>query len=369
MARISGKPFESDVLHGAGGDGMTDITPVAWSEGRVRLIDQTRLPGELTYLECSSPAEVADAIRTLAVRGAPAIGVAGAYALALCAHCSTAEDPAALLAELAVCATMLRATRPTGRNLFWAIDRMLGVASGRRGSAAELRTALLAEAEAILRDDQQRCRKIGAFGAALVPDGATILTHCNAGALATGGYGTALGVIRAAVAEGKRVSVFVDETRPLLQGARLTAWELLQEGIPTTLIADNMVATVMRQRKVDLVVVGADRIARNGDVANKVGTYTVALVAKEFGVPFYVAAPVSTFDLSLASGDDIPIEERGAEEVTTFAGVRVAPEGVAVYNPAFDVTPHELIAAIICEKGVLRPPFARTLGEAATEVS
>jgi methylthioribose-1-phosphate isomerase len=176
-------------------------------------------------------------------------------------------------------------------------------------------------------------------------------------------------VIRAAVAEGKRVSVFVDETRPLLQGARLTAWELLQEGIPTTLIADNMVATVMRQRKVDLVVVGADRIARNGDVANKVGTYTVALVAKEFGVPFYVAAPVSTFDLSLASGDDIPIEERGAEEVTTFAGVRVAPEGVAVYNPAFDVTPHELIAAIICEKGVLRPPFARTLGEAATEVS
>jgi len=333
------------------------ISPIEWADDRVRLLDQTRLPAAVIWLECTRPEEIAHAIRTMQIRGAPALGIAAGFALALAAVASPDRSAAELLRTLEAAAGDIRATRPTARNLFWALERMLARAQQAGGDPASIRRDVVAEARAIQQEDIQTCRDIGRHGAALVPDPATILTHCNAGALATGGYGTALGVIRAAAEAGKRVQVLVDETRPLLQGARLTAWELAQERILATLITDSMAGYCLQQGKVDIVVVGADRIARNGDAANKIGTYPLAVLAREHGVPFYVAAPLSTADLSLASGAEMPIEERGPEEVRTVLGTPISPPEMPVLNPAFDVTPARLITAIICEAGVLRPPY------------
>jgi len=337
------------------------IPTVAWQDGAVVMIDQRRLPAEETYLTCRTPAEVAKAIKDMVIRGAPAIGVAAALGIALGVRLSRAEG-AALGAEFDAICDRMKATRPTAVNLFWAIGRMRRCfdAVATRGSAG-LRESLLQEALAIEREDLAACQRMGDLGAALLPSGARVLTHCNAGALATAGYGTALGVIRSAARDGKIKQVFADETRPYLQGARLTAWELLREGIPTTLIADNMAGHMMATGQVDAIVVGADRIAANGDVANKIGTYTLAVLAKENGLPFYVAAPVSTFDLATSSGAAIPIEERAPEEVTHHGGRRLAPEGVRVRNPAFDVTPNRFVTAIVCERGVARAPYADSL--------
>ncbi|MCS6801849.1 MAG: S-methyl-5-thioribose-1-phosphate isomerase [Chloroflexota bacterium] len=328
---------------------------VSWRDGRVRLIDQTRLPHEVVWLEFDDDRALGDAIREMRVRGAPAIGAAAAFGLALAARASRATTAAALRADLAAAADRLRATRPTAVNLFWAIDRVLAAAVGETPDA--VRAAVLAEAQRIAEEDIAACRAIGERGAALLPDGATVLTHCNAGALATVDYGTALGIIRAGWEQGKVRRVFVDETRPLLQGARLTAWELAQDGIPLTLITDTMAGYFLRQGAISAVIVGADRVAANGDVANKIGTYTLAVLAKENGVPFYVAAPTSTIDLATPSGDAIPIEQRRPEEVTSFGGCVVAPAGVDVANPAFDVTPYRYVSAIVTEVAVLRPPF------------
>jgi methylthioribose-1-phosphate isomerase len=305
---------------------------------------------------------VAVAIRDMAIRGAPAIGVAAAFGLALAVHHSKADGPVALVAEFEATCAELAATRPTAVNLFWAIDRMRlrFRASATLGGPA-LRQALLDEALAIQTEDVAACRRMGDFGAELLPPDARVLTHCNAGALATGGYGTALGVIRSAARLGKLRNVFADETRPNLQGARLTAWELMQDSIPTTLIADSMAGHMMARGEVNAVVVGADRIAANGDVANKIGTYTVAILAREHGIPFYVAAPVSTFDLATPDGSGIPIEERSPDEITHHGGRRLAPLGVAVRNPAFDVTPHRYVTAIVCERGVARSPYMESL--------
>lgn len=319
----------------------------------VIMIDQRRLPREQVFVTCRTYEEVAEAIRTMVIRGAPAIGVAAAMGVALGVQQSADFET--------VCAT-LAATRPTAVNLFWAIERMkrLHCTLG-DVSHPERARKMIDEARQIRLEDIAMCREIGRHGAALVPDGKTVLTHCNAGALATAGYGTALGVIRAAVEAGKKIDVFADETRPFLQGARLTAWELQQDGIPTTLITDNMAGHFLRSGRIGCVVVGADRIAGNGDVANKIGTYSVAVLAKENGVPFYVAAPTSTFDLTLESGDEIPIEQRPAEEVTHVFGVPVAPENMPVENPAFDITPARYVSAIICEKGVARAPYRESL--------
>jgi methylthioribose-1-phosphate isomerase len=337
------------------------IATVSWAGDAVALLDQRLLPAREEVLRCRSVAEVAEAIRTLAVRGAPAIGVAAAFGLALGVRLAEAQGPA-LDAEVDRLAALLASTRPTAVNLFWALDRMRRRYASERGrSSLEVADALLAEARAIQDEDLAACRRMGELGADLLPDRARVLTHCNAGALATAGYGTALGVIRAAAARGRLAMVFADETRPHLQGARLTAWELMREGIPTTLIADNMAGWMMAQGQVDAVVVGADRIAANGDVANKVGTYTVAVLAREHGLPFYVAAPVSTVDLATPEGRAIPIEERAEDEVTHHGGRRMAPEGVAVRNPAFDVTPARYITAIVCERGVARAPYGESL--------
>jgi methylthioribose-1-phosphate isomerase len=334
---------------------------VAWEDGVVVMIDQRRLPAEQVFLRCRDHDEVAAAIRDMAIRGAPAIGVAAALGLALGAR-TTRSEGAALRAEWSdMCAT-LAATRPTAVNLFWAIERMrrrFEVFAAQGGEL--LRAALLDEALAIQREDLESCRCLGDLGAELLPAEARVLTHCNAGALATAGYGTALGVVRSAARLGRLKAVFADETRPWLQGARLTAWELLEDGIPTTLIADSMAGHLMARGEIDAVVVGADRIAANGDIANKIGTYTLAVLAREHGLPFYAAAPVSTFDLATPTGKDIPIEERPPEEVTHLAGRRIAPEGVTVRNPAFDVTPHRLVTAIVCERGVARAPFTESL--------
>jgi methylthioribose-1-phosphate isomerase len=320
----------------------------------LRLIDQTRLPGEMSFVDCHDVETVWQAIRSLVVRGAPAIGVAAAYGIVLAARDATSVD--ALKQAVNAAADYLATSRPTAVNLFWALDRMRRCCdAGKHGTADGARAHLLAEAVAIHDEDFAMCRAIGAHGAGLLHDGDNVLTHCNAGSLATGGDGTALAVIFAAVAQGKRLHVWVDETRPLWQGARLTAWELMQRGIPATLITDSMAAHVMSLGKVDAVVVGADRIAANGDAANKIGTYSVALAAAAHDIPFYVAAPTSTFDLSLASGAAIPIEQRATDEITAPHGLRIAPEGVAVYNPAFDVTPARLIRGIICERGVISP--------------
>ncbi len=332
------------------------IETILWTDSGVVMIDQTRLPREEVYVTCANHLQVADAIRTMVIRGAPAIGVAAAMGIAL--GMQQAES-ASQFDE--ICET-IRRTRPTAVNLFWAIERMRTVFNSLAGRGLpEIRERLVAEAVQIRLEDIATNECIGKNGAPLIPDNKTVLTHCNAGALATAGYGTALGVIRAAVASGKKIDVFADETRPFLQGARLTIWELQHDNIPATLITDNMAGHFLHSGRIGCVVVGADRIAANGDVANKIGTYSVAVLAKENNVPFYVAAPISTLDLSLASGEQIPIEQRAAAEVTHVHGVPVAPDGTAVANPAFDVTPHRYVTAIITERGVARAPYLDAL--------
>jgi methylthioribose-1-phosphate isomerase len=330
------------------------VETIQWTDDGVVMIDQTRLPREEVYVTCRTYVEVADAIRSMVIRGAPAIGVAAAMGVALGVLRSTGS-----FGE--ICDTLAR-TRPTAVNLFWAIDRMTKLYESLQGRPIEeIRARLVREAQQIRLEDIAINEAIGRNGAGLVPDGKTILTHCNAGALATAGYGTALGVVRAAVAAGKRVDVFADETRPFLQGARLTVWELQQDNIAATLITDNMAGHFLKSGRIGCVVVGADRIAGNGDVANKVGTYSVAVLARENGVPFFVAAPISTLDLTLASGDEIPIEQRAASEVTHVFGVPIAPDATRVENPAFDVTPHRYVTAIITERGVARAPYTESL--------
>jgi len=332
---------------------------IEWTDSGVRMIDQTRLPLEEKYVTCKTYQDVAEAIRSMVIRGAPAIGVAAAMGVALGVQQADGFDLDARFKE--ICST-LAGTRPTAVNLFWAIDRMKHIYAAVRGEPIEqIRIRLIQEARLIREEDIAINRAIGRNGAPLVPDHKTVLTHCNAGALATAGYGTALGVIRAALEAGKHVDVFADETRPFLQGARLTVWELRQDGIPTTLITDNMAGHFLKSGRIGCVVVGADRIAANGDVANKVGTYPLSVLAKENGVPFFVAAPISTLDLTLSSGDQIPIEQRAASEVTHVFGQTVAPVGVAVENPAFDVTPARYVTAIITERGVARPPYEESL--------
>jgi methylthioribose-1-phosphate isomerase len=334
------------------------ISPVRWTDDHLVLLDQRKLPGEVVETTYTRWEDVAEAIRTLAVRGAPAIGVTAAFGLALAARQSGARSFDVLLDDLETASKGLAATRPTAVNLFWALERMKHVVLASRPLPLDtIRARLLAEAETIREEDIRANRAMGDHGAALVPVGARILTHCNAGALATAGYGTALGVVRSAHAQGKVALVWVDETRPVMQGSRLTAWECVQEGIPHRLIADVAAASVMARGEVDLVVTGADRIAANGDTANKIGTYALAVLAGHHRVPFYVAAPFSTVDPSLATGAAIPIEERAATEVRTVAGALTAPADSPVYNPAFDVTPAGLIAAIITERGVFRPPY------------
>ena len=335
---------------------------VWWQDDHVVMIDQRRLPAEEVYVECRTPQEVAEAIRSMVIRGAPAIGVAAAFGVVLGAPTG---NGALSSAELDAIDAVLRAARPTAVNLSWALDRMRRRADA-LPAGADRRAGLLGEALAIEEEDVASCRRIGELGAALLPDGVRLLTHCNAGALATAGYGTALGVVRSAAQAGKLLRVYADETRPYLQGARLTAWELVQDGIPTTLITDSMAGHMMARGEIDAVVVGADRIAANGDVANKIGTYTLAVVARENGLPFYVAAPVSTIDLATPTGAEIPIEERSPDEVTMHAGTRVAARGVEVRNPAFDVTPHRYVTAIVCERGVARPSYDASLRALAT---
>ena len=342
------------------------IKTLEWTDAGVRFIDQTKLPTEETYVTCTSYEEVANAIKTMIVRGAPAIGVTAAMGVALGVRDSQAANYAALKRDFDHICEVLAATRPTAVNLFWAIRRMRTKFEELSSlPIAEIKRQLIAEAQRMLVEDIAANQAMGKHGAVLLPASGGILTHCNAGALATCGYGTALGVIRAAVESGKKLHVFADETRPFLQGSRLTAWELMKDGIPTTLISDNMAGAIMRQGKIDAVVVGADRIAANGDVANKIGTYTVAVLAREHGIPFYVAAPFSTVDLETPDGSRIPIEQRSAQEVTHLAGKQIAPDGVRVENPAFDVTPHEYVAAIITERGVARAPYAESLRELA----
>ncbi len=343
------------------------LPTIARENDTVVMIDQRKLPAEEVYVRCKTAAEVARAIKTMVIRGAPAIGVAAAMGIALGTGKSTATGTQKFAAEFYRICELMAATRPTAVNLFWAIERMkrsFGAAAEAGESVDQIKDRLDREADAIHDEDVASCRAIGAFGAAVVPAQATILTHCNAGALATAGYGTALGVIRGAVEAGKRVTVLADETRPFLQGARLTAWELLRDGIETTVITDNMAGAIMRTSRIDLVVVGADRIAANGDTANKIGTYTVAVLAREHGIPFYVAAPLSTIDLATPDGTHIPIEERNAREVTHLRGNRLTPAGALIRNPAFDVTPHHLIAGIITERGIFRAPYTESLKRA-----
>jgi methylthioribose-1-phosphate isomerase len=338
------------------------VQPIRWRDGTLVLLDQTLLPAREVYREYRDHRQVAEAIVNMVVRGAPAIGVTAAYGVALAARELSATGTADWRAGLAEALRTLAATRPTAVNLFWALQRMETVADELAGrDAAQAAKRLEAEAEAICEEDVAANRRLGAHGAALLPDPCVVLTHCNAGALATAGYGTALGVVRAAAEAGKHVQVFADETRPLLQGARLTAWELAADHIDVTLISDNMAGYRLKLGGVDAVVVGADRIAANGDTANKIGTYPLAVLAREHDVPFYVAAPLSTVDLATPTGEGIPIEERDHREVTHLAGTRVAPDGVRVWNPAFDVTPASLVTAIVTEAGVARPPFEHSL--------
>lgn len=345
------------------------IPTLEWTDYGVRFLDQTRLPLEETYVLAKSYKDVADVITTMVVRGAPAIGVAAAMGMALAAKQSAAKDVEELSREIEEAGKVLAATRPTAVNLFWAIRRMserFEALKAEPGASLDtIRGALAAEALKMYDEDIMACRAMGDFGAVLMPESGGVLTHCNAGALATCGYGTALGVIRSAVAQGRRLHVYADETRPFLQGARLTAWELMHDGIATTVLCDNMAASRMRVGKIQAVVVGADRIAANGDVANKIGTYGVAVLAKEHGIPFYVAAPWSTIDLNTPTGDAIPIEERAPVEVTHHGGKQLTPHGVGVENPAFDVTPAKYVTAIVTERGVLRAPYEDSLKEMA----
>ncbi|MBI4789459.1 MAG: S-methyl-5-thioribose-1-phosphate isomerase [Chloroflexi bacterium] len=334
---------------------------IEWRDGVVTMVDQRKLPRQFEVIECRDYDAVAAAIKDMTIRGAPAIGAAAAFGLALAARASRAATRDELLRDLDTAERLLRATRPTAVNLAWALDRVMSKARALDLPASDLREQVTAEAQKIADEDVAMNRAIARHGAALINDGDTVLTHCNAGPLATVDVGTALGVIIEAHRQGKEIHVFVDETRPRLQGARLTAWELTQAGVPMTLIADNAAGYFMRAGKVQRVIVGADRVTANGDVANKIGTYKVAVVAHENGVPFYSAMPTSTIDLSLPNGDAIPIEERDAREVTHIDGVCIAPEGVRVSNPAFDVTPHKYIAALITDRGVVYPPFKDSL--------
>jgi methylthioribose-1-phosphate isomerase len=340
------------------------LPTIEWRADSVVMVDQRKLPAQEIYVTCKTPKEVARAIKTMVIRGAPAIGVAAAMGIALGMRRSKASGTKQFAVELNKICDLMAGTRPTAVNLFWAIERMkrsfaAGVQAGE--SVDELKVRLEREALAIHDEDFESCRAMGRWGAEVVPANARILTHCNAGALATAGYGTALGVIRAAAEQGKVVQVFADETRPFLQGARLTAWELVRDHVPTTIITESMAGPLMRAGDIDFVVVGADRIAANGDFANKVGTYTVAMLAQAHGVPFYVAAPLSTIDLATPTGDAIPIEQRSAREMTHVGAIQIAPEGAGVWNPAFDVTPHRLVAGIITERGIVRPPYDENL--------
>jgi methylthioribose-1-phosphate isomerase len=338
------------------------IQTLEWTEAGVRFIDQTKLPAEETYITCTTYQQVADVIRNMVVRGAPAIGVAAAMGIALGAKNSKAESAGELKRELDEICALMGKTRPTAVNLFWAIQRMREKFERIRiRPIAQIKQDLIEEAQRMHAEDIATNRAMGRHGATLMPSAGGVLTHCNAGALATAGYGTALGVIRAAVEAGKKIHVYADETRPFLQGSRLTAWELMKDGIPTTVISDNMAGAMMKQGKIGAIVVGADRIAANGDVANKIGTYTVAILAKEHGIPFYVAAPLSTIDFGCADGSGIPIEQRDAREITHFAGRQIVPEGVSIENPAFDVTPAKYVSAIITERGVAREPYRESL--------
>ncbi|MGQ0649275.1 MAG: S-methyl-5-thioribose-1-phosphate isomerase [Gemmatimonadaceae bacterium] len=338
---------------------MNPIEAVRWSPAgdAVCIIDQRRLPAEYVERELRTPEDVVDAIQTLAVRGAPAIGICGAMGLAVCAGALSSLDAGEFRAQLEELAARIREARPTAVNLAWAVDRVMTRGRATPGAPGQVVAALRGEATGILEEDKRMCRAIGEFGSPLVGEGARVLTHCNAGALATGGMGTALAPVYVAVEQGRRVAVFADETRPLLQGSRLTAWELARAGIPVTVLADNMAASVMRSGSVDICIVGADRIAANGDVANKIGTYGVAVLARHHGIPFYVAAPTSTIDPATATGADIVIEQRDGHEVTRPFGISIAPAGAAVHNPAFDITPAELVTAIITDRGVHRAPY------------
>ena len=349
------------------------MLPTIAREGDVIvMIDQRKLPAQEVYVRCKSASDVARAIKTMVIRGAPAIGVAAAMGLALGMRKSSATGTQKFAAEFQKSCDLMAATRPTAVNLFWAIERMkrcFAEAAQAGQSVDQIKDRLDREAQLIHDEDVQSCRAMGAYGAEVVPADARVLTHCNAGALATAGYGTALGVIRGAVEQGKRVMVFADETRPFLQGARLTAWELVREGINTTVITESMAGPLMRAGEIDLVVVGADRIAANGDTANKIGTYTVAVLAHEHKIPFFVAAPLSTIDLNTAEGDQIPIEERDQREVSHLGAARLAAEGALIRNPAFDVTPYRYITGIITERGILRPPYADSLKQAFEKIA
>lgn len=338
------------------------VNTIEWIDGKIRIIDQTQLPEKLAYLDIRDIRVLSEAIRKLRIRGAPAIGIAGAMGVALAAQEYPRNERKGLIRKVKESIATLKMTRPTAVNLFWALNRMEKVLDSVADKPVDkIRERLLQEAMTILEEDRQVCRQMGRHGASLIPEEATVLTHCNAGGLATADYGTALGVIYAAVEMGKSLKVYVDETRPLLQGSRLSAWELIQSGIDATVICDSVAGFLMRQGRIDCILVGADRIAANGDVANKIGTYTLSVLAEKHSVPFYVVAPISTFDFTLASGDKIPIEERSGEEVIQGFGMKTGPEGVDVYNPAFDLTPHDLVTAFVTEEGVLFPPFEDSL--------
>ena len=338
------------------------INTLEWTDQGVRFIDQTKLPTEETYVNCTSYEQVADVIRNMVVRGAPAIGVAAAMGVALGVQKSKAESSADLKKDFDQICDVIGKTRPTAVNLFWAINRMREKFEFlRMRPLPQIKDALIEEAKRMHAEDIAANQAMGRHGATLMPASGGVLTHCNAGALATAGYGTALGVIRAAIEAGKKIHVFADETRPFLQGSRLTAWELMKDGIPTTVISDNMSGAMMKQGKIGAIVVGADRIAANGDVANKIGTYTVAILAKEHNIPFYVAAPISTVDLATKDGSGIPIEQRNSREVTHIAGKQMTPDGVEIENPAFDVTPAKYVTAIVTERGIARAPYEESL--------
>jgi len=346
------------------------IQTIEWTDHGVRFIDQTKLPTEETYVNCTTHEEVADVIRTMVVRGAPAIAMAAAMGIALGVNNSKAETLGDLKRDFDQICDLMSKTRPTAVNLFWAIRRMQEKFEHVRiRPIPQIKQSLIEESQRMHAEDIAANQAMGRHGATLMPSSGGVLTHCNAGALATAGYGTALGVIRAAIEQGKKIHVYADETRPFLQGSRLTAWELMKDGIPTTVISDNMAGAMMSQGKIGAIVVGADRIAANGDVANKIGTYTVAILAKEHGIPFYVAAPISTVDLDCPDGSQIPIEQRNAREVTHIAGKQMVPDGVEIENPAFDVTPAKYVVAIITEKGIARAPYGESLRTLASKES